>query len=260
MHNSRAQLANLQELRDEIFLSPLRGAMPPSVGEAILPFDKPYGWSSFDAIRYVQRMVQRVTGEKKFKIGHAGTLDPLATGLLVICIGKATRRAAQLQAAQKEYLAHVCLGAVTPSYDLETDITQASDFRSITREQVERQLRSMLGEQLQAPPQFSAKQVDGQRAYALARKGIAADVKPNAVTFYSIDLQDFDLPYLSILVRCSKGAYIRSFAHDLGLSLGCGAYLHGLRRTACGSISIKDCVNAEQLSSLPASLLLSDIA
>ncbi|MDR0711179.1 MAG: tRNA pseudouridine(55) synthase TruB [Prevotellaceae bacterium] len=221
------------------------------VNEVILPFDKPYGWSSFDAIRYVQREVQRKTGEGKFKIGHAGTLDPLATGLLIICIGKATRQAEQLQAEQKEYLAHICLGAVTPSYDLETEVIQTGDFRHIMREDVERQLRGMLGEQLQAPPQFSAKQVGGQRAYALARKGLKIDVKPNLITIYSIEAQDFDLPYLSVLVRCSKGAYIRSFAHDLGRALGCGAYLCGLRRTASGRFSIENSVNAEQVSLLP---------
>ncbi|MDR1416942.1 MAG: tRNA pseudouridine(55) synthase TruB [Prevotellaceae bacterium] len=230
------------------------------INEVVLPLDKPYGWSSFDAIRYVQRVVQRKTGEKKFKIGHAGTLDPLATGLLIICLGKATRQAEALQAGQKEYLAHICLGAVTPSYDLETDVIQTCDFQSITsiaREQVERQLKGMLGEQLQTPPQFSAKQVDGQRAYALARQGVVANVKPSLVSFYSIDIQDFSLPHLSVLVRCSKGTYIRSFAHDVGQALGCGAYLCGLRRTASGAISIKDSVNVEQLSQqLPASHFL----
>ncbi|MDR1023994.1 MAG: tRNA pseudouridine(55) synthase TruB [Prevotellaceae bacterium] len=226
------------------------------INEIVLPLDKPYGWSSFDAIRYVQRAVQRKTGEKKFKIGHAGTLDPLATGLLIICLGKATRQAALLQAGQKEYLAHICLGAVTPSYDMETDVTQTYSFRSITREQVERQLGRMLGEQLQMPPQFSAKQVGGQRAYTLARQGVVADVKPCLVNFYSIDIQDFSLPYLSILIRCSKGTYIRTFAHDLGQVLGCGAYLCGLRRTAGGNISIKDSVNIEQLLRLPASYFL----
>jgi tRNA pseudouridine55 synthase len=221
------------------------------VNEIILPFDKPYGWSSFDAIRYVQRTIQRKTGEQKFKIGHAGTLDPLATGLLIICIGKATRRAEQLQAGQKEYLAHICLGAVTPSCDLETEVTQTCDFRHVTREGVARQLRGMLGEQLQAPPQFSAKQVDGQRAYALARKGLEVDVKPCLVSIYSAEVDDFELPYLSVTVRCSKGAYIRSFARDLGRALGCGAHLCGLRRTAAAGFSIKDCLNAEQLALLP---------
>jgi tRNA pseudouridine55 synthase len=221
------------------------------VNEVVLPFDKPYGWSSFDAIRYVQRAIQRATGEKKFKIGHAGTLDPLATGLLLICIGRATRQAEQLQAGQKEYLAHICLGAVTPSYDLETDVFQTFDYHYATRDIVERQLRSMLGEQLQAPPQFSAKQVGGQRAYALARKGVEVDVKPSLVSIYSAEVQDFDLPYLSVLVRCSKGTYIRSFAHDLGRALGCGAYLCGLRRTASGRFSVNDSLNAEQLSRLP---------
>ncbi|MDR1342375.1 MAG: tRNA pseudouridine(55) synthase TruB [Prevotellaceae bacterium] len=223
------------------------------INDIVLPLDKPYGWSSFDAIRYVQRAIQRKTGEKKFKIGHAGTLDPLATGLLIICLGKATRQAERLQAGQKEYLAHICLGAVTPSYDMEADVTQTYSFRSITREQVERQLGSMLGEQLQMPPQFSAKQVGGKRAYALARQGIVADVKPSLVNFYSIDVQDFSLPHLSILVRCSKGTYIRTFAHDVGQALGCGAYLCGLRRTAAGGFSIKDSISIEQLLRLPAS-------
>ncbi|MDR3188157.1 MAG: tRNA pseudouridine(55) synthase TruB [Prevotellaceae bacterium] len=221
------------------------------VNEVILPLDKPYGWSSFDAIRYVQRAIQRKTGEKKFKIGHAGTLDPLATGLLIICIGRATRQAEQLQAGEKEYLAQVCLGAVTPSYDLETEVVQTYDCRHITRERVERQLGSMLGEQLQAPPQFSAKQVGGQRAYVLARRGVEANVKPSVVSIYSAAVQDFDLPYLSVLVRCSKGTYIRSFAHDLGQALGCGAHLCGLRRTASGNFSISDSVSVEQLSLLP---------
>ncbi|MDR3366305.1 MAG: tRNA pseudouridine(55) synthase TruB [Prevotellaceae bacterium] len=221
------------------------------IKEVILPFDKPYGWSSFDAIRYVQRAIQRKAGEKKFKIGHAGTLDPLATGLLLICIGRATRQAEQLQAGQKEYLAHICLGAVTPSCDLETEVAQTFGYRHVTRELAERQLQDMLGEQLQAPPQFSAKQVGGQRAYALARKGVEVDVKPSLVSIYSAEVQEFDLPYLSVLVRCSKGAYIRSFARDLGRALGCGAYLCGLRRTASGCFSLKDSVNAEQLSLLP---------
>jgi tRNA pseudouridine55 synthase len=223
------------------------------VKEIILPLDKPYGWSSFDAIRYVQRTLQRKTGEKKFKIGHAGTLDPLATGLLLICLGKATRQAERLQAEQKEYVAHLCLGADTPSYDLETDVTQTRSVAGITRERVERLLADMLGEQLQTPPQFSAKQVGGRRAYDLARQGATVDVKPCPVTFYSLDVQDFSLPYLSVLVRCSKGTYIRSFAHDVGLALGCGAHLCGLRRTACGNISVGDSLSVEQLSLLPAS-------
>ena len=221
------------------------------VKDLILPFDKPYGWSSFDAIRYIQRAIQRKTGEKKFKIGHAGTLDPLATGLLIICVGKATRRAELLQAEEKEYLAHICLGAVTPSCDLETEVSQAGDFRRVTRERVERQLQDMLGEQLQMPPQFSAKQVGGQRAYALARKGVDVDVKPCLVSIRSLEVRDFDLPYLSVFVRCSKGTYIRSFARDLGHALGCGAYLCGLRRTASGRFDIQDSLSVEQLDQLP---------
>ena len=205
----------------------------------ILPFDKPYGWSSFDAIRYVQRIIREKTGEKKFKIGHAGTLDPLATGLLLICIGKATKQAQALQAEQKEYLAHVCLGATTASYDLETTPVPTPNALPVSREQLEQQLRKMTGEQLQLPPSFSAKQIDGQRAYALARQGVEVAVKPAQVTIYALELLEFSYPHATILVKCSKGTYIRSLAHDLGVALGCGGHLCGLRRTASGEFRVE---------------------
>jgi tRNA pseudouridine55 synthase len=217
------------------------------VASQILPLDKPYGWSSFDAIRYVQRIIRDKTGEKKFKVGHAGTLDPLATGVLLICIGKATKQAESLQAEQKEYVADICFGATTASYDLETAPVPTPNAPALTREQVEAQLHSMLGEQLQVPPHFSAKQIDGQRAYVLARKGLDVDVKSSLINIYELQLLDFDFPHAKILVRCSKGTYIRSLANDLGAALKSGAYLCGLRRTASGNYAVEQCVNVEQL-------------
>jgi tRNA pseudouridine55 synthase len=216
----------------------------------IIPLDKPYGWSSFDAVRYVQRVARQATEGAKLKVGHAGTLDPLATGLLIICTGKDTKQIPGLQAGEKEYLAHVCLGAVTPSYDLETDVAQRFDYSAVTREQVAQQLAGMVGEQQQLPPTFSAKQVNGQRAYALARQGVAVEVKPATVHLYDLRLLAFDLPHLTLAVRCSKGTYIRSLAHDLGHALGCGAHLCGLRRTASGDFSIERSVGVHQLKQL----------
>ncbi len=214
-----------------------------NIESKILVLDKPYGWSSFDAIRYVQRIIRQKTGEKKFKIGHAGTLDPLATGVLILCIGKATKQAEALQAEQKEYVAQVCFGATTPSYDLETELTPTPNAPAVTRGQLEEQLQKMLGEQLQMPPHFSAKQVDGQRAYALARQGVEVDIKHSLINIYELKILSFEYPYASILVACSKGTYIRSFAHDLGQALGCGAYLSGLRRTASGHFNIQQSVD-----------------
>jgi len=220
-----------------------------TVASKILPLDKPYGWSSFDAIRCVQRIIRSKTSEK-FKIGHAGTLDPLATGLLLICIGSATKQSEALQAAQKEYVAEVCFGATTASYDLETEPVPTPNAPAVSREQLEQQLRNMLGEQLQMPPHFSAKQVNGQRAYTLARKGIEADVKPSQISIYAIELLEFCYPYAKILIRCSKGTYIRSFANDLGNALACGAYLCGLRRTGIGNFTIAQSVSVEQLNDI----------
>ncbi|MDR2937605.1 MAG: tRNA pseudouridine(55) synthase TruB [Prevotellaceae bacterium] len=217
------------------------------VAGAVLPFDKPYGWSSFDAIRYVQRIIRKKADGEKFKIGHAGTLDPLATGLLLICIGKATKQAESLQAEQKEYVADVCFGATTASYDLETEPIAVPNAPAVAREQLENQLQKMLGEQQQMPPNFSAKQIDGQRAYTLARKGVDVNVKPSFINIYDLQLLSFEYPYARILVRCSKGTYIRSLANDLGISLKSSAYLCGLRRTASGNFTINQSVNIEQL-------------
>ncbi|MDR0418755.1 MAG: tRNA pseudouridine(55) synthase TruB [Prevotellaceae bacterium] len=203
----------------------------------VLPLDKPYGWSSFDAIRFVQRSIQKKFGIKKFKIGHAGTLDPLATGVLVVCLGKATKQVELLQAEKKEYLVDICLGATTPSFDLETEPEQVQDTHHITFEQIRSALDEMLGEQEQIPPMFSAKIINGKRAYTLARKGQVVDIKSNKINIFEIQILEFNNPHITILVSCSKGTYIRSLARDLGERLECGAYLTGLRRTVSGSFN-----------------------
>ena len=200
----------------------------------VLPLDKPYGWSSFDAVRYIQRGIRRHLGLSKIKIGHAGTLDPLATGALLICLGKATKQAQELQNSRKEYLAVLRLGGVTPSCDLETDPCCHQPFAHITKADAERVLPLLTGRVLQTPPIFSAKNIDGARAYHLARRGVDIALPPVPVDIYSIEITDFALPFVTLLVTCGKGTYIRALARDIGNVLGCGAYLARLRRTACG--------------------------
>lgn len=214
---------------------------------AVLPMDKPYGWSSFDVLRYVQRQITQRSGIKGFKIGHAGTLDPLATGVLLLCLGKATRQAQTLQDERKEYLATICLGATTPSFDLETEPDSIAPYEHITQAQAEAVLQQQVGEQEQMPPNFSAKNVNGQRAYQLARKGQEVILKPSAIHIYSVELLRFDLPYLVVRIACSKGTYIRAFARDVGRLLDCGAHLAHLRRTAVGSYTERELCTIDQI-------------
>jgi tRNA pseudouridine55 synthase len=213
----------------------------------ILPLDKPYGWSSFDAVRYVQRQIKQRLGLPKFKIGHAGTLDPLATGVLLLCLGKATRQVESLQSERKEYLAVVRLGAITPSYDLETQPAEPLPCQHIAQAQVETVLQQMTGEQEQMPPAFSAKNINGKRAYELARKGTDVALHPNTIHIYNIRLLKFALPFVELQIECSKGTYIRALARDIGVHLGCGAYLASLRRTASGAYNSSALVNIDEI-------------
>jgi tRNA pseudouridine55 synthase len=210
---------------------------------AILYFDKPLTWTSFKLVAKVRNYLCKQLGIKKLKVGHAGTLDPLATGLMIICTGKATKRIEEFQYQTKEYIAELELGATTPSFDLEKEIDQRFDYKHVTLELVQNTLKKFVGTIEQVPPSFSACKVDGKRAYEMARKGEEVQLKPKVLIIDEIELLDFSLPKLTIRVVCSKGTYIRALARDLGESLQCGAHLTALRRTRIGDITIDHCLN-----------------
>ena len=205
--------------------------------------DKPLEWTSSDVVRKIKFRLNKM-GHRKIKIGHAGTLDPLATGILLVCIGKATKQVDALQAERKEYVAELMLGATTPSFDMEHPVDQTYPIEHITREKVEEALHSLEGERLQAPPLYSAKKVEGVRAYEFARLGEEVELKRALINIYSLTLEEYDLPKIRIRVECSKGTYIRSLAQEIGQALDSGAYLTSLRRTASGDFRVE---NAEQL-------------
>ena len=217
----------------------------------IAVIDKPLEWTSTDVVRKIKFALQRL-GYKKIKIGHAGTLDPLATGVLLVCIGKATKMVNALQAEEKEYIAELELGASTPSYDMEHPIDQRYPTEHITREMIEKALADLTGERLQAPPIYSAKKVEGLRAYELARAGEQVELRKALINIYSIKLEEYDLPKVRIRVECSKGTYIRSLAQEIGEQLESGAYLTSLRRTRNGEFSEADAVSLDDfLKNLP---------
>ncbi len=221
----------------------------------IIGIDKPLGWTSFDAVKRLRGAIQRRLHVKKFKVGHAGTLDPLATGVLIICTGRATRRIEMLQSGDKEYVATIRFGATTPSYDLETEIDREYPWQHITEETVRALLPRFTGRIMQVPPIFSAVKVDGKRAYNLARKGKEIELKAKPLEIKEMELLDCALPEVRIRIVCSKGTYIRALARDLGEALGSGAHLTALRRTRVGEIDINACQSIEeaieQISSSP---------
>lgn len=212
----------------------------------ILAFDKPYRWTSFDVVGKVRWLICRHLGIKKLKVGHAGTLDPLATGVLIVCTGHATKRIEKLQSGTKEYLATIRLGATTPSYDLEKPIDATFPTEHITRDMVEKVLERFKGKIEQVPPTFSACKVDGKRAYKIARKGDDVELKPKTLVIDEIELTDCNLPDITVRVVCSKGTYIRALARDIGLALESGGHLTALRRTRVGDYNVEDCLNPEK--------------
>ena len=216
----------------------------------ILYLDKPLGWTSFDAVKRVRGALTRRLGLKKLKVGHAGTLDPLATGVMIICTGRATKLIDSLQAGVKEYEASIALGATTPSFDLETEIDARYPVEHITEELVRDVLSRFTGRIEQIPPAFSACKVDGNRAYELARKGREVDLKPKVLVIDSIELLSFARDSISIRVVCSKGTYIRALARDIGAALGSGGHLTALRRTRVGDARIADCLTMDQAAEL----------
>ena len=212
--------------------------------------DKPLYWTSFDAVNKIKYLLKHKCKIKKIKIGHAGTLDPLATGLLIICIGKETKSIEKYQAYEKEYSGSFFLGATTPSYDLETKVDKTFPIEHISQELIKNTADSFLGEQEQMPPIFSAKKIDGKRAYDLARKGKDPKVKPKNILIHKFDITDVNLPEVTFNIVCSKGTYIRSIASDFGERLNSGAYLKSLRRERIGEFSVKDALSLENLEKI----------
>lgn len=205
----------------------------------IAVIDKPLEWTSTDVVRKIKFALNR-SGYRKIKVGHAGTLDPLATGVLIVCIGKATKMVNALQAEEKEYAAELELGATTPSFDMEHPVDRRYPVDHITREMVGEALDRLTGERLQAPPIYSAKKVEGVRAYEFARAGEEVELRKALITVHEIELEEYDLPRMRIRVRCSKGTYIRSLAQEIGEELRSGAYLTSLRRTRSGGFTAEN--------------------
>jgi tRNA pseudouridine55 synthase len=214
----------------------------------ILVVNKPLDWTSFDLVQKVRNLLCRLMKIKKLKIGHAGTLDPKATGVLVLCTGKSTKNIDEIQADEKEYVAILKVGATTPSFDLETAEDEHFEINHITKEIVEATLKSFVGIINQVPPIYSAIKIDGKRAYKLARKGKVVELKSKLLVIKDIELLRFDLPEIEIRIVCSKGTYIRALARDIGKSLNSGAYLIGLTRTRIGNYSLEQSLDLNQLT------------
>lgn len=211
----------------------------------VLYFDKPLRWTSFALVNKIRYHISRKIKVKKIKVGHAGTLDPLATGVMIICTGKATKRIEEFQYHTKEYIATLQLGATTPSFDLEKEIDATYPTEHITRALVEETLKRFVGTIEQVPPAFSACKVDGMRAYEIARTGEEVALKPKTLVIDEIELMECNLPEIKIRVICSKGTYIRALARDIGQALNSGAHLTGLVRTRVGDVTLDKCMKAE---------------
>lgn len=216
----------------------------------VLYFNKPLHWSSFDLVNKARIGIRHRLGVKKIKIGHAGTLDPLASGVLIICTGKKTKQIDNFQYQTKEYVAKIMLGATTPSFDLETEIDATYPTEHITKELVLETLKTFLGEIQQIPPTYSAVKINGKRAYEYARKGQEVEIKPKTLVIDEIELMDCSLPEITIRVVCSKGTYIRGLARDIGKALNSGAHLTALERTRIGDVRLEDCITLEQFQFL----------
>lgn len=213
----------------------------------ILYIDKPLHWTSFDVVNKVRGALCRSLGVKKLKVGHAGTLDPLATGVMIVCTGKATKQIDELQSGVKEYVATLELGATTPSFDLEHEVDAHYPTEHITHRLVDEALAKFRGEIWQVPPVYSAVKIDGKRAYDYARKAQEVELKPKLLVIDELEVLHFERPMLQIRVVCSKGTYIRALARDIGVALGSGAHLTALQRTRVGGITLDQCWNIDQL-------------
>ena len=218
-------------------------------GQELL-IDKPIEWSSFDAVNAIKWALKRRFKLKKIKVGHAGTLDPLATGLLVICTGKSTKKIQHIQSQSKEYTGTMTLGATRPSYDLETEIDQIYETDRVTQQQIRDLTQEFTGKIQQKPPLFSAVKKDGKRLYEYARSGEEVEVKAREVEISEFEITRINMPEVEFRVLCSKGTYIRSLAHDFGQKLGCGAYLSALRRTKIGDYNVNNALHPKKFGAL----------
>lgn len=224
----------------------------------ILYIKKPLHWTSFTLVRKIRNKLCRELGIKKLKVGHAGTLDPLATGVMIICTGKKTKLIESFQYQTKEYIATIKLGETTPSFDLETEVDGTYPTEHITKELVEETLKNFIGEIQQVPPAYSACKVDGKRAYEFAREGQEVELKPKLLAIDEIELLDCDLPSIKVRVVCSKGTYIRALARDIGLALGSGGHLTALERTRIGEITLDQCADGEKFEEMIELLVATD--
>lgn len=224
----------------------------------VLYINKPLNWTSFKLVRILRNKLCVKLGVKKLKVGHAGTLDPLATGVMIICTGKRTKDIESFQYQTKEYIATIKLGETTPSFDLETQVDEWYETQHISKELVEEKLKNFIGTIEQVPPAYSACKVDGKRAYNLARKGEVLELKPKILVIDDIELLEYNNPVIKIRVVCSKGTYIRALARDIGAVLNSGAHLIGLERTRIGDVRLCDCIDGEQLEEFVNALVINN--
>ena len=218
-------------------------------GELLL-VDKPYGWTSFDVVNSLRYSIKKGLGIKKIKVGHAGTLDPLATGLLIVCTGKLTKQIETFQGQDKTYVGSMHIGKTTPSYDKETEVDRKYETTEISNEVLDSTVKSFVGEVTQTPPIYSAVKIKGKRAFEYARKDDEVQIKSRKVRINVFKLLTYELPEIDFLVNCSKGTYIRSLVNDFGKAMNNGAYMSGLRRTAIGEFSINDAHGVEELKEI----------
>lgn len=216
----------------------------------ILLLNKPLYWTSFDLVNKIRFKLRYFLKVKKIKVGHAGTLDPLASGLMIVCTGKATKKIDQLTGLDKEYIATIRLGSTTPTYDLESDIDQTFPTSHISREYLDQQLTQFKGEIDQLPPIFSAIKVEGKKAYDLARKGHEVELKSRKITIHELEVISFNLPDITLRINCSKGTYIRSLANDIGKALNSGGHLIALERTQIGEFTLDDAMTLENFEKI----------
>lgn len=215
-------------------------------GEVIC-INKPLNWTSFQLVAKIRNTISKEYNIKKIKVGHAGTLDPLATGVMIVCTGKKTKEIDNFQYQVKEYVTTLKLGEITPSYDAETDVVEKKPIDHLTDENIKNTIKKFVGEIQQIPPEYSAVKVNGKRAYELARAGEEVTLKPKTLVIDEIEVINIDKPFVTIRVVCSKGTYIRALARDIGESLGVGAYITALQRTRIGSTTIDSCISIDEL-------------